>query len=219
MDSVQAGHVGNEGDDAGRLGGPWPSKRAQQKAEQKARTRVRLLEAAIDVYVDEGPANASLASVAARAGVSNATLFFHFGSRLDLMDELVHHLIETRFASEPDRRSEGGLRSLMEGLLEAQERVEVRLLWQLGDLIQIERSDGPNAAYWGLMLETERRLRGEGHSREAARRLPIVLAPALMLVARRVAFGLATEVEVDDFVAEACDIASRLGERPAEADD
>ncbi len=61
------------------------------------------------------------------------------------------------------------------------------------------------------MDEIEDHLREAGHDPDRAHELALVLAPALMLVARRAAFGLATASEVHDFVAAACDLAAGPG--------
>lgn len=51
------------------------------------RNRARVAEAAYDVFVEQG-LDATVAQVAARAGVGNATVFRHFPTKADLLDEV-----------------------------------------------------------------------------------------------------------------------------------
>lgn len=180
------------------------ARRPNQRARQKAETRRRLLEAATAVFLESGPATAPLDAVAVRAGVSRPTLFFHFGGRLELMDQLVQHLLVSEFQSEAEQHPEADLRSFMQTYLRTQQRPVVRLLWQLGDALQCERPDGPNMAYWITVEQVGKRLEDAGLDGEAARGRALVVAPALMLVARRAAFGLVTKREMKDFVTQAC---------------
>jgi AcrR family transcriptional regulator len=188
----------------GETGG---ARQPNQRARQKAETRRRLLEAAAEVFLEGGPMTTSLDAVAATAGVSRPTLFFHFGNRLELMDQLVKYLLETRFHAEAERHRGADLRAFLAAYLRSQRRRETRLLWQLGDALQLERPDGPNLAYWGAIREIEQRLTAAGHDPGAAHARALVLAPGLMLVARRAAFDLATDREMKDFVEAACDLA------------
>ncbi len=50
----------------------------RHRAEQKARTRLRIVEAAVDLHGSVGPASTTLSMVAARAGVQRHTLYAHF---------------------------------------------------------------------------------------------------------------------------------------------
>lgn len=50
----------------------------KRRAEQQARTRQRIVEAAVDLHGTVGPANTSLSMVAERAGVQRNTLYAHF---------------------------------------------------------------------------------------------------------------------------------------------
>ena len=185
-----------------------PSQRAQRKAD----TRRRLLEAATEVFIESGPTTASLDVIAARAGVSRPTLFFHFGSRTEMMDALVLYHLE-QFRSEARHFTAEDFGAFLEAYLRAQARPTVRLVWQLGDLLYPEHSDGPNAGYWDLVAEIERRLGAAGLDPNEAHQRSLVLAPALMMVARRAAQDLATKNEIKNFLAAASRWAPRGSER------
>jgi AcrR family transcriptional regulator len=176
------------------------------RAQQKADTRRRLLEAAAEVFLETGPHNTPLEAVAERAGVSKATLFFHFGNRVELLDRLAGHLYRRVFPStEDDERSD--LTSFVHSYLERQEDPEARLIWQIGDLIGDERPEGLDAGYWHLVREIELRLLDAGVSEDAAQGRARVVAPALMLVARRSTQGLTTPDELSAFAEAACRLA------------
>ena len=60
--------------------------------EQARQTRESLLRAALEVFDRRGVARASLAEIAAEAGVTRGALYWHFKSREDLFDALFQHL-------------------------------------------------------------------------------------------------------------------------------
>ncbi|HZA78120.1 MAG TPA: TetR/AcrR family transcriptional regulator [Acidimicrobiales bacterium] len=166
-----------------------------------------MLEAATAVFLETSPMLASLDTIAARAGVARLTLLFHFGSRAELMDQVGQYHLE-RYRAAACEFEPGELRPFLEAYLGAQRSRQVRLVWQLGDLLYPDHPEGPNAGYWDLVAEIERRLvdgaqLDPGQARTRAR----VLAPALMMVVRRAAQDLATEREMRDFAAAACELA------------
>lgn len=57
--------------------------------ERRARTRARLLEAALDVFALSGYGDATVDDVAHAAGLSKGALYFHFTSKQDLLLELM----------------------------------------------------------------------------------------------------------------------------------
>ncbi|MFN8643551.1 MAG: TetR/AcrR family transcriptional regulator [Candidatus Binatia bacterium] len=59
---------------------------------KSADTRARILAAALEVASDAGIHDTSLAAIAARAGVAIGSLNYHFGSREDLLRELMSTL-------------------------------------------------------------------------------------------------------------------------------
>jgi AcrR family transcriptional regulator len=57
----------------------------KRRAEQVAETRLRIVEAAIDLHGSVGPAHTSLSMVAERAGVQRHTLYAHFPDERSLL--------------------------------------------------------------------------------------------------------------------------------------
>ena len=70
----------------------------------KQERRIRILEAAIDVFSEKGFAGARTQEIAARAGISNALIFQHFESKQALYGAALEHLfsahpLESEFQS------------------------------------------------------------------------------------------------------------------------
>jgi AcrR family transcriptional regulator len=198
------GRTGN-----GRTDAAPPDKPLTLRAQQKADTRRRLLEAAAETFLEGGPHNTPLEAVAERAGVSKATLFFHFGNRVELLDRVAGLLYRRVFPSTIDAEAHerSDLATFVTSYLERQEDPEARLIWQIGDLIGDERPERLDAGYWHLVREIEQRLLDAGLSEAGAEARARVLAPALMLVARRSTQGLTTAEELSDFADAACRLA------------
>jgi AcrR family transcriptional regulator len=53
-------------------------------------TRERIMAAAAEIFVEKGYARATTRSIAEAAGVNEVTLFRHFGSKRNLLSEIVH---------------------------------------------------------------------------------------------------------------------------------
>jgi AcrR family transcriptional regulator len=66
--------------------------RSQRRAESTGRTRARIVDAVHGLLVEGAFQEATVEDVANRAGVSRATVYQHFGSRLDLIDALCDSL-------------------------------------------------------------------------------------------------------------------------------
>jgi AcrR family transcriptional regulator len=64
---------------------------------KKSRTRLQLLDAALEVLAEQGE-GCSIGDVAARAGVSHGTFYNYFRDRDELLDALVAHTVE-RFSA------------------------------------------------------------------------------------------------------------------------
>jgi AcrR family transcriptional regulator len=182
----------------------WRPDPAGDPGEHKARTRRSLLDAATEVFMTLGPARATLDDVARQAGTSVDTVELYFGSHHDLMNDLAQHLYVRSFRSYPGRHDGAGLGAFLKAYLDGQARPETRLIWRLGDAITYESPEGPDTAFWHLISEIEKRLVDEGVPMDDAHTRALVLAPALLLVARRAAFDLATDVEMENFVVAAC---------------
>lgn len=75
------------------------------REQQASDTRQRILQAAAELIADDGPAEFAMRDVAARAGVSERTVYYHFPNRQALLDGLTawvtEQLHERRLASDP----------------------------------------------------------------------------------------------------------------------
>lgn len=190
--------------------------RPNQRVLQKQETRRRLLKAATEVFIEQGPTTASLEEVASRAGVSRPTLIFHFGSRVELMDAVAGYNLE-RYRDRGSEYRPGEFRPFVEAFLDAQDDPVVRLVWMLGSLVHPdgmthEQAEANNASYWQRFTVLEDRIADEaGVSREEAHWRAVLIAPALLAVARRAAQDLTTKSEIREFVETACEMALAPG--------
>ncbi len=62
---------------------------------KSARTRQRILDAAAKVFREQGYAHARLSDIAELAGIQTGSLYYHFDSRDELVDEILRLGIET----------------------------------------------------------------------------------------------------------------------------
>lgn len=60
---------------------------------RKAETQARIVEAAVALFATRGYDRASITAIAARAGVSRATIFWHFGDKATLFQETCRHFL------------------------------------------------------------------------------------------------------------------------------
>jgi AcrR family transcriptional regulator len=169
------------------------------RAQRKAATRQRLLDAAVEAFTAGSVTATSVDAVATAAGVSKATLFFHFGSRLDLLEEVA---VQVYGAGAAWRTREPGLAPFLERYFASQHDATTRMLWEIGDLLSAEGRGAPNVAYLHLTGQLAERLEDERIEPRRAASLAGVLAPAVLLVARRIAFAQADEDEVARFHAD-----------------
>ena len=179
---------------------------SRSRAHQKADTRRRLLDAAAEVFLAHGPISPSLDLVAQRAGVLKATLFFHFPRRVDLISALARKLYEQQFA-EIGAVSSRDFEGHLQAYLRAQHRPEVRLLWQLGDLMADGRTAELAEGYRHLVAQIRSLLVDAGLADAAAAERAEVITPALMLTGRRAALDEASDAELQRFVTAAAKIA------------
>ncbi|MCW2687911.1 MAG: putative transcriptional regulator [Mycobacterium sp.] len=77
--------------------GVKPPRRTQE--ERSARTRIRLLDAAIECLVEYGYAGTTTPRVAERAGLTRGAQVHHFGSKTDLVVAAIKHLAQRRIES------------------------------------------------------------------------------------------------------------------------
>jgi AcrR family transcriptional regulator len=87
-------------------------------------TRDRILETALDLFIERGYDKTSLREVAERVGVTKAALYYHFSSKEEIIRTLVQPLFDhleslaAVLASEPDLHTWGkGLEAIIEWLL------------------------------------------------------------------------------------------------------
>jgi AcrR family transcriptional regulator len=171
------------------------------RVQKKAETRARILAAAIEVFIGGSVVTTPMEAVAKAAGVSKATLFFHFGSRPELL-EAVGIELWSEGAHTTFRPSKPGLAPALRDYFAAQREPAARLLWEIGDVVSAAGGPGPDVAYRYLIAGIDARLADEGFDPSIRARLAGVVAPAALLVARRAAFDQADERELRRFLAD-----------------
>lgn len=194
-----------------------------QRDLQKAETRRKLLDAATEVFIEEGPMTASLEEISARAGVSRPTLIFHFGTRADLMDAVAAYHLEN-ISDWGHTYRPGEFRPYVEMFLRSQHDPLIRLLWTLGTLVHPggkthTQPDLPNQSYWHRFEQLEERIvQSAGVSEEEARSRAVLIAPGLLAMAQRASQDLVDENELQEFVDTACALALAPGSFSLSAD-
>lgn len=172
---------------------------AAGRTRQKEETRQRLLGAARRVFDHGSVVTTPLDAVAREAGVSKATLFFHFATRADLLRATAGDLYGELAVVVDVWREEAAL-PYLRGYLLAQTDRRIVLLWKIGDVLAADADPLVDVAYTSLSVEVARRLAADGVAAERVDALAGVIAPAAFMVARRVAFGSADTAEVDAFL-------------------
>jgi AcrR family transcriptional regulator len=171
------------------------------RVERKAETRSALLGAAYELFTEQSVVTTPMEEVAKAAGVSKATLFFHFGSRIELLEALAaqiyHQGVETVW-----HPKEPGLEPFLKAYLASQRVPGARLLWEIGDVLTVNGRPGPDVAYLHLASEIEARLAEDGFDPAARTHLARLLAPAALWVARRTTFDQADDDELQRFIAD-----------------
>jgi AcrR family transcriptional regulator len=93
----------------------------QKRAKNVEATRRRIVEAAVELHEQVGPANASLSSIAERAGVERQTYYRHFPDERSLLSACSGHYMARnplpdaarwREIDDPERRLRDGLREM-----------------------------------------------------------------------------------------------------------
>ncbi|GEN98677.1 hypothetical protein NSE01_05100 [Novosphingobium sediminis] len=102
--------------------GVQPARWQQQKS---ARTRLRIIEAAIDCLVESGYSGLTTQAVVERTGVSRGAMHHHFPTRMELVGAVVEHVFFER------------MRLFLEDYLE-----------KMKDASEAERLDIATAAHW-----------------------------------------------------------------------
>jgi AcrR family transcriptional regulator len=70
--------------------------------------RFKILETAVKVSVDQGIKGLTIDNVAAAAGMSKGGVFYHFKSKDELLESMVHHIID-QFEAECQKLCEAGM--------------------------------------------------------------------------------------------------------------
>ena len=96
----ESGNTGMPDDPPRRARGPSP--------DRTARTRQAIIEAALDVFLAEGFADARMADVAARAGVAKGTLYLHFTDKAALFEGMLRAVLEVPLAGLADAAPAAG---------------------------------------------------------------------------------------------------------------
>lgn len=103
-------------------------------APRGAATRERLLRAAAEVVAQEGYGGASVAAIAARAGVATGALYRHFPSKAALFVELFREVAEHQLTAMREAARSGGFVERLDAVLTTYARAalaERRLNWAL----------------------------------------------------------------------------------------
>ncbi len=99
-----------EPNDSQARGSKRPVRRASPGMNRKAQTQEKILRAAMDLFALRGYDRTSIRQIATRAGVSRASIFWHFSDKATLFDETCRHFLIPfresleRSADHPDPR-------------------------------------------------------------------------------------------------------------------
>src|SRR5258708_3096047 len=170
---------------------------------QKEETRSRILDAGIALCEAEHEGEVKLKDIAAEAGVSIPTLLFHFGSRLQLLIAVGEELFAKAEHHGPEPGLEGGTLAAIERYLHPRQSRAVRVVWRVGDEVAwlSPQTTEPYAERFRDRLCAH--LLYDGFDKPDADILADLLAPALMMVGRRMQVNHAPEQLARRFVAAA----------------
>ena len=146
--------------------------RLGRRAETASATRLRILDAAIELYLDRGVEGTTLTAIATKADVARGTIVSHFGSAEGLLDQALDHLLDR--LEVPDER-------ILEGVvgLEARVRAFVNAMIDFQ-----ERSMPWWAAFQGEMQRPALQQREQEYWASFERLLATALGPELAADAR-----------------------------------
>lgn len=174
------------------------------RAGRAARTRERILDAALDTYRDTGIGAASLQAIARRAEVSAATVLNHFGSADELARVVVARLTDTlRIPDDrdwPERGRPQRVRRLVREMFAFYDRSAPWFEVFRSDLGKDPVLSDGEAAYWQAIGELYGRVFGAALGVERVRGAAFGLTHPATLTALRGA-GLALE-DAADLVAD-----------------
>jgi AcrR family transcriptional regulator len=140
----------------------------------KPDSRRRLQEAALELYSEQGFAQATAAAVADRAGLTERTFFRHFadkkevlfGDETALRDTLVDAVTSAPPDSTPFEAALAGLEALADELQSHQDRL-VRRARVIAQSAELQERELLKLASWSAALEVSLRQRGLGPSAAA----------------------------------------------------
>jgi AcrR family transcriptional regulator len=171
--------------------GTREDRQAVQRETKADRTRARILDAAAEVFSEQGYL-ARLSDIADRAGMKAGSLYYHFGSREDLVAEILHRGIETSFDhvraaidalpgdATPIERVAAAIRAHTMSILQisAYASAQARIVAQVPPAVaqDHQRDQRRYGAYWQQLLE-------------AAQQAGDISADTDLFVTRMLAFG------------------------------
>jgi AcrR family transcriptional regulator len=142
----------------------------KRRAERKAETRRRIVEAAVGLHSTVGPARTTIAAIAERAGVQRQTVYAHFPSETELFRACSSHWAALHPFPEEDRwhgmeRADERLGAALGAVYAWYEQVE-------GDLAVFRRDAELHPVDAALVAEEDARLEriAEGLARDWPRR-------------------------------------------------
>src|SRR5215217_188163 len=77
--------------------------RQKRRAESRAETRQRIIEAAVALHLERGPAQTSINAIAERAGVNRVTVYRHFPDARALLEACSAHARRVNPPPDPSR--------------------------------------------------------------------------------------------------------------------
>jgi len=152
-------------------GKPMPSTRDPLPKRKSERTRERILDAAAVAFRERGFAATRLSDIAERANLQAPSLYYHFGSKEELIEEVLSLGVKRTFeqvqqavAEVPDDDPLGRLRAAIEThiamVLQTGDysAANLRLYGQMPDDIRkrLERTQRTVGRYWNGLLEAAR---------------------------------------------------------------
>lgn len=171
-----------------------------RRDQKKAETRSAILTAAVEVFTEGSVIATPVEAVAREAGVSKATMFFHFGSRIDLLEAVADKIY--RYGVDHIWRPQGpGLAPFLREYLATQRLPQTRVLWEIGDVLTASQRPGPDVAYLHLIGEIEGRLADDGVEPVMRAALAQLIGSGALFVARRTVLGQADDDELRKFLA------------------
>jgi AcrR family transcriptional regulator len=168
--------------------------------------RAQLVDSAIEVIAELGFARASMAKIAARAGVTTGVISYHFGSKDELIEQVVATIvkvgveeIEPRVVGSPTATA--GLRALITTNLEfmRQHRAYMRAMVEIVTHDQpVDGRPGPYASQGQSAIEDVRRVLAWGQQTGEFRDFDTrVVAIAVRSAIDAIGIRLSTEPDLD----------------------